>query len=54
MSAQTFVLQSLLDGHFLPGQFTWDEAQAAAEADGFARVRRLDEVLAETGREVRP
>lgn len=45
--SETFVLQSTIDFSYLPGRFTWEEAQAAAEEEGFVRVRRLDEALAE-------
>lgn len=50
MSNTTFILQSTLDGSFFPGRFTWEEAQARAAVEQFVTVRRLDEVLAETGR----
>lgn len=45
-----FILQDDISGKFRPEPMTWDAAQAAAKADGFCTVRRLDEVLAETGR----
>lgn len=46
-----FVLQSTIDGRYLPGTFTWLEAQAELRTQTFVIVRRLDEVLAETGRD---
>jgi hypothetical protein len=50
MTETTYVLQDTITGRYLPERLTWSEAQARAEADPFYVVRRLDEVLAETGR----
>jgi hypothetical protein len=48
--ATTFVLQDSLTGNFRPERVSYEEAKAIAAADGFLTVRRLDEVLRETGR----
>lgn len=45
-----FVLQDLVTGKYRPERLGYTDAKAAADADGFLKVRRLDEVLAETGR----
>lgn len=42
-----FLLQNLMDGTYLPGQYTWEEAQAMLEILPLCRVRRLDEALEE-------
>ncbi len=49
-TSQTFVLQDDLTGRYRPERLTYADALAFARADGFVTVRRLDEVLAETGR----
>ena len=41
-----FLVENLMSGKFLPGQFDYDTAKKVA-AENFGRVRRLDEVLAE-------
>ena len=46
----TFILQSNLDGRYLPGTYTWIQAQEALKTQTFVTVRRLDEALAKTGR----
>lgn len=42
--AAQFLLQDLLTGKFRPELLTWEEAKAAAAADGFVEIRRADEV----------
>ena len=49
-ATETFVLQDAISGRFRPEHLSFEEAKAAAEQDGFLTVRRLDEVLVETGR----
>jgi len=47
----TYLLQDNMTGRFGAERFaSYEDAQAAAEADGFATVRRLDEVLREVGK----
>jgi hypothetical protein len=46
----TYVLKDELSGRYLPGRYTWEEAQAEAERQILTTIRRLDEALAETGR----
>lgn len=44
MPVTDFVMQDNTTGRFQPEHLTWEQAQAAADADPFLTIRRADEV----------